>query len=185
MKKVMSIVSVCLVLTCVMAMAIAPVSAATPKEEIMAKAKELIPVAYQAEYLPMVENVLQQIDVSSEQAAAVIADMEAAAAAIEKDKGNSLSNYSEAERAAVLAEIDDACTTLGLSYEIVPAENPTHEGDMNFILKDQNGDKIANIDPDVKKTGSAVDCTMVVAAIGLAALAIVAGVYGKKLAAAR
>ncbi len=185
MKKVMSIVSVCLVLACVMVMAIAPVSAATPKEDIIAKAKELIPAAYQAEYLPLLENTLQQVEVSAEQATAVIANMEAAKAAIKEDKGDSMSDYTAAEQKAVLAEIKAACTTLGLTCEITPAEKPTHEGDVDFYIYAADGDKIADIDFDVKKTDSAVDYTMIVAAAGLAIVAAVSAVYGKKLVASR
>ena len=182
MKKALSIISACLVLVCVMVMAIAPVSAATPKEEIMAKAKELIPAAYQAEYLPMLENVLQQIEVNADQAVAVIKNMEDAAAAVEGDKGDSGSDYTGAEQKAVFAEIKDACTTLGLTCEMTPAENPTHEGDVDFYIY-ANGEKIADIDLDVKKTNTAVDYTLIVVAAALIVVAAGAAVYGKKLSA--
>ncbi len=184
MKKVLSIISACMVLAVVMVLAIAPVSAATPKEDILAKAKELIPAAYQAEYLPMIENVLQQIDVTADQAAAVIENMEAAAAAVEEDKGSSVSDYTSAEQKAVVAEIKAACTTLGLTCEITPAENPTHEGDVDFYVY-KEGTKIADIDFDVQKTNTAVDCTMIVAAAALIVVAAGAAVFGKKLVASR
>lgn len=184
MKKVLSVVSACLVLAVVMVLAIAPVSAATPKEDIMAEAKKLIPTAYQAEYLPMLENVLQQIEVTADQATAVIGHMNAAAAAVTEDKGPSVSDYSAAEQKAVLAEIEGACTALGLTYEITPAENPTHPNDVDFYLY-ADGKKIADIDLDVQKTNTAVDYTMIVVAGALIVLAAGAAVYGKKLSASR
>lgn len=184
MKKVLSIVSACLVLVGVVAMMVAPVSAATPKEDIIAKAKELIPAAYQAEYLPMLENVLQQVEVDAEQAKAVIANMEAAKAAVKEDKGDSMSDYTNAEQKAVLAEVKVACTTLGLTCEITPAENPDHEGDVDFyVYKDEQ--KIADVDLDVKKTNTSVDTTMIVMASLLVVVAAGAAVYGKKLVASR
>ncbi len=184
MKKVLSIVSACLVLVGVMAMMVAPVSAATPKDEIIAKAKELIPADYQAKYLPMLENVLQQVEVDAEQATAVIKNMETAKASIAEDKGASLSEYTNVEQKAVIAEVKSACTTLGLTCEITPAENPTHEGDMDFyVYKDEQ--KIADIDLDVKKTDTAVDYTMIALASLLVVVAAGAAVYGKKLVASR
>ncbi|MBR5540713.1 MAG: hypothetical protein IKU56_04965 [Clostridia bacterium] len=185
MKKVLSFVSACLVLACVMVMAIAPVSAATPKEDILAKAKELVPAQYHEEYLPLLENVLQQVEVTAEQATAVIANMEAAKASVAEDKGASLSEYTSDEQAAVVAEVEAACTTLGLTCEITPAENPTHEGDMDFYVYAANGDKIADVDLDVKKTNTAVDYTMIVAAAALIAVAVGSAVYGKKLSVSR
>ena len=183
MKKVLSIVSACLILACVL-VPMFSVSAATPKEEIVAAAKELIPAKYHAEYLPILENVLQQVDVDATQAAAVIDNMEAAKAAIAEDKGGSLSEYTATEQSAVLTEIKDACTTLGLTCEVTPAEHPTHEGDVDFYIY-ADGGKIADIDFDVKKTNTTVDYTMIVAAVALVAIAGGALVYGKKLVASR
>lgn len=185
MKKVLSIISACLIFACVMLMAIAPVCAATPKENIVAEAKKLIPAAYQAEYLPILENTLQQIEVTAEQATAVINHMNAAAKAVEEDKGDSLSHYSANEQTAVLTEIKAACTALNLTYELTPAENPTHEGDMDFYVYAPSGEKIADIDFDIKKTNSAVDYTMVVAVLTLVVVAAGVAVCSKKLLAAR
>ena len=184
MKKVLSIISACLILVGIMAMAIAPVSAATPKEDIIAAAKEQIPAKYHEEYLPMLENVLQQVEVNAEQAAAVIENMKAAKAAIPEDKGASLSEYTAEQQKIVVAEVKDACTTLGLTCEVTPAENPTHEGDVDFYIY-KDAQKIADIDLDVKKTNTSVDYTMIVVASLLVVVAAGAAVYGKKLVASR
>lgn len=190
MKKFVSILSACLVIVCMMVLVAAPVSAASPKEDIVAAAKAALPEKYHDLYLTTIENVLQQIDVTAEQAEAVIANLEAAKAAVKADKGDSMSEYTADEQKAVLKEFGEACETLGLTYEIVPAENPTHEGDVDCIVKVAGSDdKIASIDADVvKKTNvaeSTVDYTLIVVAAGVAVLAVGAAVYGKKLVASR
>lgn len=188
MKKVMSIVSACLVLACVMVMAVAPVSAATPKEDIIAAAKAAMPEKYHEEYLPLLENVLMQVEVDETQAQAVIANIEAAKAAVAADKGASLSDYPETEQAAVMAEVKAACATLGLVYEIVPAKNPTHEGDVDFVISKADGTPVGNIDLDVKKTNveeNPVNYTLIIAGAALAVAAAAAVVFGKKLVASR
>ncbi len=186
MKKVMSVVSVCLVVVCLMVTAVVPVCAATPKDDIMAKAKELVPAKYQAEYLPMLSNVLQQIDVDAAQAEAVIANMEAAAAAVEKDKGGSLSDYTAQETKAVLDEVNKACVTLNLKLEFRPAANPTHEGDVEGVITTVDGKKVAIVDLDVKKTNVAdTNYTVLFAAALLVVTAAGCAVYGKKFVASR
>ncbi len=239
MKKVLSIISACLVLACVLAMAVVPAYAApsaeeleeltealknqdvdysnmdvneilkaqnievsqeeidaitteigenTPKEAIVAKAKELIPASYQSEYIPLIENTLQQVEVTSAQAVAVIVNMKAAKAAIKEDKGNSLSEYTETEQKAVMAQAKAACNTLGLvmTVEAVPEDKATHEGDTTIVItKKDTGKVVSTADFDVKKTDSAVDYTMIIAGAAVAIVAIVSAVYGKKLVASR
>ncbi len=184
MKKVLSIVSACLVLACVMVMAVAPVSAATPKEDIVAAAKSHVPAKYHADFLPALENILAQVDVDATQAAAVIAHIEAAKAAVSGDKGPSLSEYTRAEQAAVVAEAKAACAVLGLDCEFKPSEDPDHVGDVVLEVT-QNGQKIGDVDHDIKKTNTAVDYTVIIAGAALAVVAAVAAVYGKKLVASR
>ncbi len=190
MKRIASVLSVCLVLTCVMMMVVMPVSAATPKEEIIAAAKAAIPEKYHGKIINSIENVLQQIEVTPEQAKTVIEKIDTAKAAVKTDKGESASEYTEAEREAVLEEFGGACETLGLTYEIRPAANPTHEGDVDCVIKVANTNKqVAVIDQDVVKTTNvpeaAVDYTLIVAAAGVAVLAAIAAVGTKKVMAAR
>ncbi len=184
MKKVLSIVSACLVLACVMVMAVAPVSAATPKEDIVAAAKAAVPEAYHAEYLPALENILAQVDVDATQAQAAIAHIEAAKASVSGDKGPSLSEYTKQEQEAVVAETRAACAVLGLDCEFVPSQSPDHEGDVVLVIT-QNGQTIGNVDHDIKKTNTAVDVTVIIAGAAFAIVAAVAAVAGKKLVASR
>lgn len=183
MKKVMSIVSVCLLLVGMMVLTVVPVSAATPKEDIIAAIKENVPAEYFEKYLPTIENTLQQVEVTAEQAEAVIANIEEAKKAVKEDKGDSLSEYTQVERQAVLAEFDTACKTLGVEYEIKPAAKPNHEGDVDVVIKvDEKTVAVVNGDA-VKKTNapdSAVNYGLVVLAGVLAAAAVVVAARCKK-----
>ncbi len=181
MKKVLSLVAVCLLLVGMVGFS---ASAATPKEEIIAAAKEAMPDAYESKYMPTIENVLSQIDVSTEQAEAVIANIAAAKAAVKEDKGASLSEYTRAEIDAVLAEFDAACTTLGLTYEFVEAEDPAHVGDTIVHVYKADGTQIGTVDGEgVKKTNaSEQNGVVMIALIGALVLAAGAAVCSKKIA---
>ena len=78
MKKVISLFAACLLLVGMMAVAGFSASAATPKEDIVAAVKDAMPDKYEEQYLPMLENVLNQIDVTAEQAEEVIGSVETA-----------------------------------------------------------------------------------------------------------
>lgn len=182
MKKVLSLIAACLLLVGMVGFS---VSAATPKEDIIAAAKEAMPDAYESKYMPTIENVLSQIDVTAEQAEAVIANIGEAKAAIKEDKGDSLSEYSGVEIDAVLTEFDAACTTLGLKYEFVEAENPAQVGDNVVNIYKADGALIGSIDGDgVKKTNaSEQNGVAVIVLVSALALAASAAVFGKKIAA--
>ncbi len=183
MKKIISIVLACVLLASMMVLTVVPVSAATPKEDIIAAIKASVSAEYFEKYLPTIENVLQQVEVTAEQAEKVIANIDTVKETIKEDKGDSLSEYTEVERKVVLEEFDKACETLGLKYEVKPAEKPTHEGDVDITVKVE--DKIiASVDGDaVKKTNapdSAVNYGLVALAGVLAAAAVVVATRCKK-----
>ena len=182
MKKVFAIAVACVMLISVFAVSAA---AATPKEDIVAAAKEALLHQHHEEFLPMIENILNQVEVDANQAAQVIQHIKNAEAAVEEHEGDSLSDYSKAEQAAVLAEIKAAAAVLNLTTEIVPSKNPVHEGDVVFNAYDAAGKQVASIDLDVKKTNTATDYTMVVVAVLFVAVAAAAAMYGKKLVASR
>ena len=104
MKKVMSIVLACVLLVSMMVLSIVPVSAATPKEDIIAAVKANVSAEIFEKYLPTIENTSQQVEVTAEQAENVIANIEAAKEAVKEDKGDSLSEYAEEERKVILKE---------------------------------------------------------------------------------
>ena len=185
MKKVFALLAVCLLVV----MSVVPAAAATPKEDIVASAKANLPAAYADNYLPLVENVLQQIDVTADQATKVIACIEAVKAGITTDKGSSLSEYSAAEIELVMEQFNIACETLNLTYEFKASTAPQHEGDTVCVLYDASGKKLADIDGDaVRKTDVApsnVNYGYVALAAVLMMGAVVAAVYGKKAVADR
>ena len=187
MKKVLSLCVACLLLVGMFAVAGFSASAASPKESIIAAAKAAIPSKYEKNYLATMENVLQQIDVTEAQAEAVIANINAAKAAVQADKGASLSEYTPAEVQGILDNFDAACTTLGLTYKLVPAENPQHEGDVDCQIFLANGQQIASLNGDVVKKTNAPESGMAFAALAgvLVLAAVAAAVYSKKLAASR
>lgn len=183
MKKVMSIVLACVLLVSMMVLSIVPVSAATPKEDIIAAVKANVSAEIFEKYLPTIENTLQQVEVTAEQAEKVIANIETAKEAVKEDKGDSLSEYAKEEREVILKEFDTACETLGLKYEMKPAEKPTHKGDVDVVIK-VDDKVIATLDgDDVKKTNvpeSAVNYGLVALAGVLAAAAVVVATRCKK-----
>lgn len=181
MKKVLSLVAVCLLLVGMMSVGFTA-SAATPKEEIVAAVKAAMPDEYEAKYIPMLENTLSQIEVTAQQAEAVIANIDAVKAAIKEDKGDSLSEYTQAEATVVMDNFDEACATLGLGYNIVEAENPVHEGDVAIeVYKLADKTPVGDVDGDgVKKTNAPVAN---VAAISVLVLAVGAAFVSKKVAA--
>ena len=187
MKKVLSLFAACLLLVGMMAFAGFSASAATPKEDIVAAVKEAMPDKYEDQYLPMMENVLSQIEVTAEQAEEVIGYIANVKAAITEDKGPSLSEYTAAEIEIVLDNFDRACTALGLTYEFVDSENPQHAGDVDCIIYLQNGTKLGSFDGDgVKKTDAPENNTALMVVFGaFAVVAAGAAVYGKKLLASR
>ncbi len=179
MKKLMSIVSVCFVLAAMLVVVASPVSAATPKEQIIAAAKANLPAEYFEKNLPTLENILQQIEVTAEQAELVVANIEAAKAAVAEDKGDSLSKYTAVEREAILKEFDEACETLGLTYEIKPAANPVHKGDVDCVIKVDNK-TVASLDGDAVKKTNVADSTVNFGLVLLAGVFAAAAIFGKK-----
>ena len=182
MKKVLSVIVACVLLVSVFAVSAV---AATPKEDIIAAEKEALLEQHHEEFLPIIENVLSQVDVTAEQAEAIIGHIKAAEAAVEKNKGDSLSEYSKDEQAAVLKEIKAAAAVLNLDAVIEESKNPVHEGDIVFDVYDAAGKQVASIDLDVKKTNTTTDYTMAIVAVLFVAVAAAAAVYGKKLVASR
>lgn len=186
MKKVLSLVAVCVLLVGMMACGVFSASAATPKEEIVAAVKSAVPADVFEANKPMIENVLSQIDVTAEQAKSVIANIEAVKAGVEFDHA-SLSEYTATEQKIITKNLDEACATLGLGYELVPAKKPTHKGDVECILYKLDGEDdktvIAQTDPDVKKTNAPeTNVVLVVALIGALAMAGVAVIFSRKVA---
>ena len=188
MKKVISLLMVCLMTVVMTAVAVVPVSAASPKEDMIAAFKKAVPADYVTMYLPMVENVLQQITVTREQADGVIECIDACAGTITTDKGHTLHLYTVEERRFMLEQFEKACRILNLNFKIIPSSDSDHIGDVVYIIYDANGNRLGDFDGDIVRktnTPSEVDGGLAVLAAVLLLGAGVAAVYGKKCLACR
>ena len=121
MKKIISVV----MLVAVLMGAFSVCAFADAKADIVAKAKEVCPDGYEKEYIPALENILSQIEVTDEQAKIVIAAMENSKAIVNSGKGTKLDDYTEAERSHVIADLNKACEALGITYSIVEKDEVT------------------------------------------------------------
>ena len=182
MKKI-----ACAMIACLLVFASMGVSVfAAPADDIVAAAKENIPAKYEEDYLVSLENVLAAVSVSQEQADGVVECIETAAAAIEKDKGSSLSNYTAEEREAIMKHFAKACEILGLTYKVETTDK-YHKGDV-CVRVYYNGEEVGTFDNDVVKKTDADGVSMMwyaLAAVALSAALIVAAGLSKKALAAR
>jgi glutamine synthetase type III len=170
MKRIISVV----MLIAVLMGAFSVCAFADAEADIVAKAKEVCPDGYEAEYIPALENILAQVEVTEEQAAIVIAAMENSKAIVNSGKGTSLSDYTAAEKDQVLADLKTACDAIGVGYTIVEkAEIST----VTFFLKANNAEVLGEVtvgEKEVEGTGIVAmePATMLlVAAVALVALA--------------
>lgn len=166
MKKTISLL---LALVFALSLCVVPAFAATPAERVASSVKDAIPSAYKDLFVATIDNVINQISVSEEQANQVIAIVDETKAAV-KDKGHSLHSYTAEEKNYVLGQFDKACKVLNITYKMVAKKNAVHANDVVFDLY-YNGAKIGSIDGDVsvKTTGADVNGNVV-------ALSVVAGV---------
>ncbi len=131
MKKIISVV----MLMAVLMGAFSVCAFADAKADIVAKAEEVCPDGYEQEYIPALKNILNQITVTDEQAKIVIEALENSKAIVNSGKGTKLSDYTAAEKKHVLADLDKACDTLGITYTIVEKDDITT---VSFKVKADN-----------------------------------------------
>lgn len=184
MKKVLTLLTACIVVVAMLVLAVVPACAQTPKQKIISAVKENIPEHYVKIDLPIVENILSQVSVSEEQATEVIKAVMACKDAFPKDEGYSVHFYETEQIVVIEEQFDIVCRILGLTYEIVPSTTPDHEGDVVYLI--YNGSKlIADVDFDVRRTdkaGSDVDYALIVMAVAALAGTVGAIVCAKKVA---
>ena len=186
MKKFIVVLMACVLLISVFAVS---VSAATPNQEVLDAITKVVKGTSAEQHLPVAKNLLSQITVTEEQAKAVIADIDGASKLVDKDSGKSLDDYPADVVNQIVAYLDSSCETLGIGYNLVPAEDADHPDDFVavFYLK-ETGKKLIEFDGDVpvKKTNtdlSVTDYLLMTAAALLAVGSVAAVVVGKKVAA--
>ena len=177
MKKLLvTIVALALALTAF----VVPASASTI-DEVIAAAREAIPDEYEYLYLSQLETILKETQPDAEACDMVLGMIEEHSQLL-VDKGPSLSEYTEEEVAAVVADIDKVAATVGFEYELVSAESddPT---DLKMVVYVENK-PITELDGDIiEQTGVVESTSMVwpVALAGVVLLAAAAFVFGKKI----
>lgn len=125
---------------------------AAPKDDVVSAAKENIPSKYEKYYLVTLENVLESVSVTQDQADKLVKLIKDTRAVIKTDKGITLHNYSEAEEKAMIGAFNEACDILNLTYKFGPG-NSVHKGDVKALVYDSNGKLLCALDGDiVKKT---------------------------------
>ncbi len=186
MKKILSLAMVCLLMMSLMVMAVLPASAASAQDDIVAALKERVPAEYLNQYLPAVENILQQLEITDEQADQIIACIAATDDAM-ADYHYSLHLFTAEERAAALKQLDAVCDILNVRYELKLSQDSDHNNDQVAVFYKADGTKLADVDFDVKKTNtpSQMSVEYIVLAVVFAIGAIVTAVYGKKAVSAR
>lgn len=189
MKKIISVLMLCVLVVGMVAMSTVSVCAASPKQDIIDFIKKDLPKEYADSFLPLAENLLKQITVDAEQAEKVIACMEECKAVLNEEKGPSLHAYNKEEITFVLEQFAEACEVLNLTFTYELVQTPVHENDIVCEIYNAAGQKLADVDFDaVKKTNvpeSEVNYGYVALAAALMLGAVVAVFVGKKFAADR
>ena len=121
MKRIISVVTLIAMLMGIFAVC----ALADPKADIVAKATDVCPDGYEDEYIPALQNILNQIMVTDEQAATVNAAIEDARAIVNSGKGTRLSDYTQTEKDQVIGDLQTGCKALGIWYKIVEGEKAT------------------------------------------------------------
>ncbi|MBQ9543512.1 MAG: hypothetical protein IJV00_00120 [Clostridia bacterium] len=121
MKKIVSVVTLIAMLMSIFAVC----ALADPKDDIVAKANDVCPEGYWDEYESAIKNILNQIQVTQEQADVVTAAIEDARAIVNSGKGTRLDDYTDAEKDQVIGDLQTGCKALGIWYRIVEGEKAT------------------------------------------------------------
>lgn len=176
MKKVFA-----LVLTVIMLVACVSMVSATDKNDVLKAIKEAMPGEYFSVQYVAIENMLNQVEVSSEQAdqlLALVADVKANV----QDKGPSLSSYSKADIQLVIADLQKAADILGLTMTLeTKTDNPLYVGDTIAVFTNAEGKRIGTLDGYViKKTDVVATNYAPFVVVAMLALAGVSAVVTKK-----
>lgn len=119
-------------------------------------------------YLIQAQNYLNSANVTSDQANTVVSKINSAAAVMSAAGTTDVTKLSDADKQAVLNDINSAASSVGLTATISKSSNGTN----TIVMKDATGNVVANFGSnEVKQTG--VDNTVL--AIGLFLLAAAAG----------
>lgn len=148
MKKLISII---LILVMLSALAVCTSADEVSKARLLNAAKNACPTQYHDRYLGIAQNIIDQIDVSADNADAVIGLLGEGSTFISTNKGPSLDKYSAEEIAKAVDLFNAACEELSITTEWSVLNNGAHKGDMIARLY-YDGTLIATLDGDDFKT---------------------------------
>ena len=177
MKKIFSLVLAALLVSL---LAINICAADDAKTRLYNAAKEACPENYHDLYLGTVQSVLDQIDVTDEQADQVIALIDEGKNYFTEDKGASLESYTAEEKTKAVELLNNACDVLLLEPKMEALSDVAHDGDAEVQIY-YKGSLIATLDGDpVKVTGGIESSVSVFAALALIAVGLSSLVVIKK-----
>lgn len=131
-----------------------------------------------------VENAARNIEITSEQADALMPLIKEAAQILNKDNGSSYYSkdgkylYTETQYKAIMDIINKACGILGFTYTVTPAAQQLHKNDIVFKVFDKSGKLIFTFDGDMVTDTSSVssyDNTAWIALGTAASMCVLAG----------
>lgn len=125
-----------------------------------------------------IENAAKSVEITDEQADAILPHVQAIVAALNTDNGQGVydakkgQQYSNETVKTVMEHIKAICDILGWTYTMTPVESkPAHEGDDIFKVFDQNGKLVFSLDGEVvSDTSGAASTNWAVLAAGCAIL---------------
>lgn len=189
MKKLIAMLLACVML--VGMTATVSVSAAGPKDDMIAACYEYMPEPLIKEYLPLIQNILAQIEVNQDQADQVIECIKESREFFKEYKGVTLHYYTQEERKFAVDMVARICDILFLTTKYTSSTDKDHHQDVVCEIYTQDGTMIGVLDGDVvKKTNvpeeeSGVNYGVIVLAAVVMVGAAGAAVASKKFAAQR
>ena len=165
---------ICAVLVAVMALALAVSASAATKQDVIDKFEASVPENYHPLILGQVENILNQIDITEEQADKLIALMDLVLSEFPADAGHTIHLYTVDQMDYFTGRFKEAADILNLTYKI-HWKTGYHEGDEVWDIYDASGRKLGELDGDVDvKTTDDVQKSMTAPIIAVV-LAVAAG----------
>ena len=117
MKKI-----VCLTMSLMLALGAPLTASAATRDEVIATVEADMPDSYKDLYMDTVKNIFSQIETTDEQCDKLIEIINRFASTIDLTKGHSMHNYTAQEKDYIFSIVDEVCTLLNISYEIVPKQ---------------------------------------------------------------
>ena len=172
MKKIISIIAVV-----ALVMSLAVCANAAPKDDIIAAIKAAVPADVYASYEAVITNTLDQIDVTSSEAAEIIKIVNETKSEVKIDS-SSFADLSDAEKDVIAAKVAKAADVVDLKVSVEAGKADADE--LVITVATTSGEKVVNFETNpVKKTGFELNTTAIMAVSAVVLAAAAAVVFGK------